>query len=281
MVIVQGDTSTAFAASLTSFYQKIPVGHVEAGLRTNNIYSPFPEEINRRLISQVSSLHFAPTQKAFNNLKESNVTGEIHLTGNTVIDSIRNILKNIPNKEFKNINFTKDKVLATIHRRENWGKNIENFCLGIIKTLDRQDNLSILLPMHPNNIVRKSLKKFLNNHPKVCLTEPLKYSEFIFALKNCYLVVTDSGGVQEEAPFLQKPVLIFRENTEREESIEIGNSKLIGTSPETLERELIHLINDKKAYMKMSEYNEAYGDGYSSERILKACKKNLNNMNFN
>ena len=282
LVIVQGDTTSAFAASICSFYQKIPVAHVEAGLRTDDLYSPFPEEINRRLISQIASLHFAPTQKAFTNLKNANVLGEIHLTGNTVIDSIRISLKNLPEKKFKNIYFSKDKViLATIHRRENWGQNIENFCNGILNTLDENKNVSVILPMHPNSIVRKTIKKLLSKHSKVCLTEPLKYTDFLYALKNCYLVVTDSGGIQEEAPFLQKPVLIFRDTTERKESVELGSSKLIGTSSENLKKELNCLLKEKSFYAKMIKHKDAYGDGFSSKRILEACKKNLEKINVN
>ena len=277
IVFVQGDTTSAFAASLASFYEKIPVAHIEAGLRTNDKYSPFPEEINRRLISQIATLHFAPTKESLNNLNEANIHKNIFNVGNTVIDSMKIVLKNVKRPNFQNIDWGKDKViLATAHRRENLGRNLENFAKGIKRVLDQSKNISLILPMHPNPKVRETLKKHLSNQPKICLTEPLNYKEFLAVLKNCFMVITDSGGLQEEAPFLKKPLLIFRDTTERMEAVVAGSSKLIGTSADSIEAEVLNLINNNDDYKKMTKFSNLFGNGTASKKILKETFSFLN-----
>jgi UDP-N-acetylglucosamine 2-epimerase (non-hydrolysing) len=268
LVIVQGDTTTAFAAALAAFYQKIPVGHVEAGLRTNDIYDPYPEEVNRRLISQLTQLHFAPTELAIANLKNSGVTGEIHHTGNTVIDALLTIVKQNPPCEIPGLDWVKYRVLlATVHRRENWGKPLTNIIEGFKLILNKFEDTVLLLPLHRNPTVRNPLKEALGNHPRVFLTEPLNYTELIGAIQRCYLLLTDSGGLQEEAPSLGKPVLVLRETTERPEAVEAGTAKLIGTNSEQIFLNAQKLLSNNNAYQKMAESINPFGDGTASIKI--------------
>ena len=277
LIIVQGDTSSAFSAALTGFYKKIPVAHIEAGLRTDNIYDPFPEEINRRLISNIANIHFAPTIKARDNLVKSNIIENVHVTGNTVIDTMLLVAKSSPDLEIKNFNNKKNKlILVTIHRRENWGKKTESISNGLRKFLDSNPEAFILIPMHLNKIVRDPIKKILGNHPRVILKEPLDYQSLIATMKLCYFLITDSGGLQEEAPSLGKPVLIIRETTERPEAIEAGTAKLIGTNCEKINSEANLLFRDKVLYRKMARSVNPFGDGKASKRILKIVKNFLN-----
>ena len=277
LVLVQGDTSTAFSAALASFYKKIPVGHVEAGLRTNNLLRPFPEEGNRRLISHLSSIHFAPTELSRQNLLKENVTGKIVVTGNTVIDSLLMISKRELNLPTKKIKWKSHNVLfATIHRRENWGENVTNISKGLLKVINESPNTSLIVPLHLNPKVRNPILKILDNHPRIELTEPLDYEQSIACMKNAMIILTDSGGIQEEAPSLSKPVLVLRESTERIEAVEAGAAKVIGTNPENIYKETMKLINKKDYYLSMSRVPNPYGDGKASERILKACEKFLN-----
>ena len=276
LVIVQGDTSTAFAAALGAFYEQIPVGHIEAGLRTNQLCDPFPEEGNRRLISQIGSLHFAPTNKSKVNLLNSGINGIIEVTGNTVIDALITISKKniIPN--FSGIDWKKKVIFVSVHRRENWGLRLQDIIKGLKMILKEYKNLIILLPLHPNPIVREPLLEAFQNTKRVILTEPLNYSELVGTIKNCYALLTDSGGLQEEAPSFGKPVLVLRNTTERPEAIDAGTAKLIGTDPKSILRETGNILINKKAYEEMSKAINPFGDGKASERILKICKEFLN-----
>lgn len=276
IVIIQGDTSTAFAAALAAFYKKIKVAHVEAGLRTDVLFNPFPEEANRRLISQISSIHFAPTNNAKQNLINSGVCGNIYLTGNTVIDSLlytAEKTKYDSKYRFKNKDIKL--ILCTIHRRENWSK-IKEITSGILKILETYKNINLIIPLHKNETVRKPIIEILGKHKRVSLTEPLEYEELIAVIKNCYLILTDSGGLQEEAPSLGKPVIVLRDNTERVEALKSGTAKLVGTQPDNIYKEVEKLIIDNKAYEKMSQAINPFGDGKSSKRILEICLEELN-----
>ncbi len=279
LVIVQGDTTTAFAASLAAFYKKIPVAHVEAGLRTNNISDPFPEEINRRLISQIATLHFAPTEIAKSNLINSSVNGKIFMTGNTVIDALHMILERskpftLELDEFQSV---EKLILTTVHRRENLGENLLSIIDAIKKTISKFSNVGFLIPMHPNPLVRENFLKHLRQYKRVFLIEPLDYEKLVSALKYCFFVLTDSGGLQEEAPSLGKPVLVLRKTTERIESIESGTAKLIGTNSLIIQKEISKLLLDKDLYRKMSDAVNPYGDGQARKRICNECKNFLRN----
>lgn len=268
MVLVQGDTSTAFVAALVAFYQKIPVGHVEAGLRTNDLFNPYPEEANRRLISQIAQLHFAPTDKAVENLSASRVVGEIHKTGNTVIDALLNMAKQNPECQIPGLQWQKFRViLATVHRRENWDK-LADIGQSFLTILDRFPDVALLLPLHRNPTVREPLRAILGHHQRVFLTEPLDYGQLVGAMQNCYLVMTDSGGLQEEAPSLGKPVLVLRETTERPEAVEAGTAKLVGTNQELVVGAATELLKDVETYEKMANAINPFGDGHAAERIL-------------
>ncbi|BAP17151.1 non-hydrolyzing UDP-N-acetylglucosamine 2-epimerase [cyanobacterium endosymbiont of Epithemia turgida] len=277
LVIVQGDTTTAFAATLAAFYQQIPIGHVEAGLRTDDIYNPFPEEANRRLISQLAQLHFAPTQLAVENLKRSGVTGEIHLTGNTVIDALLTVAKKKQQTlDIKGLDTNNYRLLlTTVHRRENWGQPLQNILTSLRLILDKYPDTILLLPMHRNPVVREPIQKVLQDHPRVFLTEPLGYGELVVAIQNCYLLLTDSGGLQEEAPSLGKPVLVLRETTERPEAVEAGTAKLVGTNSQNILAEASKLLNSKNAYKKMANAINPFGDGKASDRILEIVQRYL------
>lgn len=269
LVIVQGDTTTAFAAALAAFYQKIPIGHVEAGLRTDNIFNPYPEEANRRLISQIAQLHFAPTPLATENLHRSGVLGEVHLTGNTVIDALLNVAKSepacdIPGLEWENYRV----ILATVHRRENWGEPLESIAKGFLQVLDKFPDTALLLPLHRNPTVREPLQAMLGNHPRIFLTEPLDYAQLVGAIMRSHLLLTDSGGLQEEAPSLGKPVLVLRETTERPEAVSAGTAKLVGTKTESIVKNAVQLLSNPTAYETMANAINPFGDGRASERIL-------------
>jgi UDP-N-acetylglucosamine 2-epimerase (non-hydrolysing) len=270
LIIVQGDTTTAFAAALAAFYQQIPIGHVEAGLRTNDIYNPYPEEVNRRLISQLTKLHFAPTTLAVENLKKSGVTGDIHHTGNTVIDALLTVANTQPDCEITGLNWSNYRVLlATVHRRENWGEPLQDIIKGFSLLLEKYPDTALLLPLHRNPTVREPIQSALGSHPRVFLTEPLDYAGLVGAIQRCYLLLTDSGGIQEEAPSLGKPVLVLRETTERPEAVQAGTAKLIGTSPEQILAQAGELLSDQKAYDRMANAINPFGDGQASQRILK------------
>ena len=276
LVLVQGDTTTAFAAGLAAFYEQIPVGHVEAGLRTDNLLDPFPEEANRRLLSQLSSLHFAPTPKAQANLQASGVVGEVSVTGNTVIDALLLMAKTASEPHFEDIDWQRQRViLATVHRRENWGDRLQTIASGIRQVLDRHPDTSLLLPLHRNPTVREPLQRLLGDHPRVVLTEPLDYDRLVAAMKGCTLLLTDSGGLQEEAPALGKPVLVLRRTTERPEAVDAGTARLVGTDSSCIVEEVSRLLNDSSAYEAMSRAVNPFGDGQASQRILHLCRTHL------
>ena len=272
LVLVQGDTTTAFAAALSAFYEQIPVGHVEAGLRTDNLLDPFPEEANRRLISQIAHLHFAPTRQSEANLQASGVVGRVLLTGNTVIDALLRMSERAPTLSDLSIDWDAQRViLATVHRRENWGERLKNIADGILRVLDSHPDTVLLLPLHRNPTVREPLQELLGDHPRVVLTEPLDYDRLVAAMKGCTLLLTDSGGLQEEAPALGKPVLVLRETTERPEAVEAGTARLVGTDPTTIHREASLLLENSEAYNAMAKAVNPFGDGQASGRILEAA----------
>lgn len=269
IVLVQGDTTTAFAAALAAFYQQIPVGHVEAGLRTNNIYDPYPEEANRRLISQITQLHFAPTTQAVANLQASGVTGAIHHTGNTVIDALLTVAGKQPTCNIPNLDWSQYRtILATVHRRENWGAPLQNIANGFLQVLEKFADTALVLPLHRNPTVREPLQALLGQHPRVFLTEPLDYTELVGAIQRSHLLLTDSGGLQEEAPSLGKPVLVLRETTERPEAVTAGTAKLIGTHTDRILAEASQLLQETDAYNAMAKAINPFGDGHASERIM-------------
>jgi len=268
MVISQGDTTTAFAAALAAFYQQIPVGHVEAGLRTDNILNPFPEEANRRLVSQIATLHFAPTETSVKNLKNSGVVQGIHQTGNTVIDALLTVAERAPVCEVPGLDWENHRViLSTVHRRENWGDPLKDIAQSFLEILERFPDTALLLPLHRNPTVREPLKALLDSHPRAFLVEPLDYAQLVGAMKRCYLLLTDSGGLQEEAPGLGKPVLVLRETTERPEAVEAGTAKLVGTHTATVVQAASELLSDESAYLEMAKAVNPFGDGQAARRI--------------
>ncbi|MEL6470977.1 MAG: UDP-N-acetylglucosamine 2-epimerase (non-hydrolyzing) [Cyanobacteria bacterium J06623_4] len=270
MVISQGDTTTAFTAALAAFYQKIPVGHVEAGLRTDNILNPFPEEANRRLVSQIATLHFAPTETSVQNLKASGISQGVHQTGNTVIDALLRVADKSPDCEVPGLDWSAHRViLSTVHRRENWGEPLADIANSFLQILDRFPDTALLLPLHRNPTVRDPLKAALDSHPRAFLVEPLDYAQLVGAMKRAYLLLTDSGGLQEEAPGLGKPVLVLRETTERPEAIAAGTAKLVGTQPSEVVAAATTLLQSEQAYAAMARAVNPFGDGHASERIAK------------
>jgi UDP-N-acetylglucosamine 2-epimerase (non-hydrolysing) len=273
LVLVQGDTTTALAAAIAAFYQKIPVGHVEAGLRTDDLFNPYPEEANRRLISQITQLHFAPTALAVEHLQRSGVVGAVHQTGNTVIDALLSVAARHPTCPIPNLDWHQYRVLlSTVHRRENWGEPLLNIAQGFLHLLDKFPDTALLLPLHRNPTVREPLQTLLGNHPRVFLTEPLDYAELVGAIQRCYLLLTDSGGLQEEAPSLGKPVLVLRETTERPEAIAAGTAKLVGTHPQKILDVAAELLSNPVTYEQMATAVNPFGDGRASQRILQIVK---------
>ena len=286
VVFVHGDTTTTFASALACYYQKITVSHVEAGLRTGNIYSPWPEEANRKLTSQIAKYHFAPTQLSKDNLLKENVQGDnIVITGNTVIDSLFMILENFTeNKLLRqqlidkiNLDFINDKppktksksiVLVTGHRRENFGDGFLNICNALKTIALNNPYCEIVYPVHLNPNVRKPVYDILNSQTNIHLIEPLEYEPFIFLMSQSDIILTDSGGIQEEAPSLGKPVLVMRDTTERPEAIVSGTVKLVGTNREKIIYEVQNLLDNKKAYEAMSGAHNPYGDGKACKRIV-------------
>ena len=290
IVLVHGDTTTAFTTSLACFYNNIAVAHVEAGLRTNNISSPYPEEFNRQMVSKIANIHFAPTNRNVNNLLLEGIKkNKIVLTGNTVIDSLYWIIKAIENNKSKKkkltnnllkkltFDFEKNKfILITGHRRENFGSGFLKICKAIKILAKKHSDVHFIYPLHMNPSVQVPVKKSLANIDNVHLIKPLEYETFILLLYNCYFVLTDSGGIQEEAPSLGKPVLVMRETTERPEAIIAGTVKLVGTDTKSIVKNSDKLINNKKFYNSMSEKNNPYGNGNSSIKIIKYIKKYFN-----
>jgi UDP-N-acetylglucosamine 2-epimerase (non-hydrolysing) len=277
LVLVQGDTTTAFAAALAAFYEQIPVGHVEAGLRTDNIFDPYPEEANRRLISQLALLHFAPTHVSARNLAASGVVGETVTTGNTVIDALLLMAQQAAPFELPGLDFERQRViLATVHRRENWGERLQEIGRGFLAVLERFPDTALLLPLHRNPTVREPLQALLGDHPRAFLVEPLDYDRLVAAMRGATLLLTDSGGLQEEAPALGKPVLVLRRTTERPEAVDAGTAKLIGTDAADILREASALLENPEAYEAMARAHNPFGDGQASARILDTSRSFLN-----
>lgn len=286
MILVHGDTTTTFASSLCAFYHKIPVGHVEAGLRTGNLLSPWPEEGNRRLTGSVASLHFAPTEKSRENLLRENVPKEnIKVTGNTVIDSLLSVVKMIEIRERVNDEISNllseippqnRIILITAHRRENFGQGFQNICEAVLELSRKYIDVEFVFPVHLNPNVRGPVMKMLSNISNIHLIEPLEYLSFVNLMSKSYLVLTDSGGIQEEAPSLGKPVLVMRDTTERPEAVRAGTVILVGTEKSTIINNTIKLLDNKEIYEKMSFAHNPYGDGNASNRIINAIKEFLN-----
>jgi UDP-N-acetylglucosamine 2-epimerase (non-hydrolysing) len=273
LVLVQGDTTTAMAAALAAFYQRIPVGHVEAGLRTHDRYNPFPEEINRNLISVLSSYHFAPTKKAVAALLREGINkNNIFLTGNTVVDALQMITKGRATAHFRGLR-KKKIILITAHRRENFGQPFENICNALKEIAARNPDIEIVYPVHMNPNVAGPAHKILNHRDRIKLVQPLEYLDLVELMKKSYLVLTDSGGIQEEAPVFGKPVLVLREETERPEGIEAKVAKLVGTDKTRIIRETELLLHNRKAYLKMANAVSPYGDGKAAKRIVKIIRE--------
>jgi len=274
-ILVQGDTTTTFAATLAAFYQRIPVGHIEAGLRSYDKLNPYPEEINRLLTDALCELHFAPTPTAKRNLFKENIKGEsVFVTGNTVIDALYLALNKphrFTNSVLKKINFDGRRIiLLTAHRRENWGLPLENICLSIRRLIQKYEDLEIVYPVHLNPNVKKVVYRILKNYPRIHLIEPLDYLDFVSLMNRCFLVLTDSGGLQEEAPALGKPVLVLRKVTERPEGVKAGTVKVVGLSKENIFREVCKLLNNREMYRRVATSVNPYGDGKASSRIVNA-----------
>jgi UDP-N-acetylglucosamine 2-epimerase (non-hydrolysing) len=270
IVLAQGDTTTVLAAALATSYQKIPFGHVEAGLRTDNKFDPFPEEINRRLTGQLTDLHFAPTLRSKENLQREGVAdASIYLTGNTVIDALQQVVS-ASKTETSTDGAALRTILVTTHRRENWGEPLEGIANALHEIVEKFPDTRILLPMHKNPLVREPLQRILGKHPRVSLVEPPDYLDFVRMMEGAHLVLTDSGGVQEEAPALGLPVLVMRRTTERPEGVTAGTSKLVGTDKDEIVREASRLLGGAAAYEEMSRAANPYGDGKASERIAQA-----------
>ncbi len=273
MILVHGDTTTTFSGALAAFYQQIKVGHVEAGLRTFDKYFPFPEEMNRKLTGSLADLHFAPTKGSKANLlREGIKESDVFITGNTVIDAMSHTVKE--NYKFENellnkIDFENKKVIMiTAHRRENWGEGIENICDALNKIVEENNDVELVYLVHLNPIVKDVVTKKLGNKDRIHLLPPLDTKETHNLMNKCFMVMTDSGGLQEEAPHLGKPVLVLRDVTERPEAVEYGTVKLVGTDIEKIVSEANSLIRDKDQYLKMSKAANPYGDGYASKRIV-------------
>lgn len=281
IVLVHGDTTTTSATTLAAFYQKIKVGHIEAGLRTNNIYSPWPEEANRQITSVIANLHFAPTRTSQNNLLKENKDKEnILICGNTVIDTLFLVLDRIEkdsalkNKIINDISKQyelkneKKIILITGHRRENFGEGFIEICKAIKMIADNNPAIDIVYPVHLNPNVQKPVRKMLSDSHNIFLIDPMPYQSFIYIMSKSYFIITDSGGIQEEAPSLGKPVLVMRDTTERPEAVESGTVKLVGTNSQTIFEQSQMLLDDENEYKKMSKAHNPYGDGFASKRIV-------------
>jgi len=283
-VLVHGDTTTTLSASLASYYNKIPVGHVEAGLRTGNIYSPWPEEVNRKITGDISDMHFAPTENAFENLvSEGKDPDNIFVTGNSVIDALYDVVEKINNdktiqqhldSKFEFLDINKPLILVTGHRRENFGKGIENICKAL-KKISKQREVQIVYPVHLNPNVQEVVNTALSGIKNIFLIEPLDYLPFVYLMNRSKIILTDSGGIQEEAPSLGKPVFVLRDTTERPEAIDVGTARLVGTNIKKIADSVIQILDNGKLYEQMSKLNNPYGNGTASIKILNALKERL------
>lgn len=276
MILVHGDTTTTFAGALAGFYSKVKIGHVEAGLRTYDKYSPFPEEMNRKLVGSMADLHFCPTENNKNNLLKENIPGDgIYITGNTVIDALKTTVSDsyeFETPELKEIDFSKKVIVLTAHRRENLGEPMENIFRAVKKIAEEYEDVEIVYPVHLNPLVREPANRILGDVENVHLIEPLDVQELHNLMDRAYLVMTDSGGLQEEAPALGKPVLVLRQETERPEAVNAGTVKMAGTDEEEIYRLAKMLLDNKEEYEKMNKAANPYGDGKASPRIVQAIK---------
>lgn len=282
-VLVHGDTTTTMAASLAAFYRMVPVGHVEAGLRTGNRYAPWPEEMNRKITDVITDLYFAPTETSRRNLLSEGVAADaIHVTGNTVIDALLQVVRQIERspelqdrfaRQFDYLSSNRRRlILVTGHRRENFGDGFESICHALAD-LSRRDDVEIVYPVHLNPNVREPVNRLLAGRPTVHLIEPLDYLPFVYLMNRAYLIITDSGGVQEEAPSLGKPVLVMRDVTERPEAVDAGTVRLVGTDRARIVVEATRLLDDAAAYLAMSRAHNPYGDGAASARIVEEVRR--------
>lgn len=275
LALVQGDTTTAVAAALAAFHERVPVGHVEAGLRTDNIYDPFPEEMNRRLVTQLTSLHFAATRRAADRLLEEGVAHDrVHLTGNPVVDAVHWIRSREGVAGGSPPAMTR-LILVTAHRRENLGAPLARICAALQMLIADHDDVEIVYPVHPNPVVTGPVRAALGATPRIHLLPPVSYDELLAYMDQSYLVLTDSGGLQEEATVLGRPVLIMRETTERQEAIEAGAAELVGTDPTTIRSRVATLLRDATAYSVMATPRDLFGDGHAAERIVRAIREFL------
>lgn len=272
IVLVHGDTTTTFAAGLAAFYNQVKIGHVEAGLRTWNKFSPFPEEVNRQITDIISDLYFAPTMQSVENLKKENHNlDNVYITGNTAIDALKYTVQNDYHHEvLDSIAEGNRMVLVTMHRRENQGKPMESVFRAMLKVLEEQSDVEIIFPVHLNPVVQKAAQSILGNHNRVHLINPLEVIDFHNIASKSYFIMSDSGGVQEEAPSLGVPVLVLRDTTERPEGVAAGTLKLVGTNEDDVYQEMSHLLNNQELRNKMAQTENPYGDGTASEKIADA-----------
>jgi len=269
IVLVQGDTTTAMVGALAAYYHKIPVGHIEAGLRTEDRYNPFPEEVNRRVISALATLHFAPTQTAVDTLlAEGHSASSIHMTGNTIVDALMMTVRENC-REDDVVAKGHRRILVTAHRRENHGEPLQNICKALRLLVDRNGDVEIVYPVHMNPNVHKPVYRALSGHERIQLVQPVAYAELVRMLHGSYLVLTDSGGIQEEAPALGKPVLVMRKTTERPEGVTAGVAKLVGVETDSIVDSVETLLSDAHEYERMARAVNPYGDGHAAERTVK------------
>ncbi|WP_180160962.1 non-hydrolyzing UDP-N-acetylglucosamine 2-epimerase [Acinetobacter sp. YH01004] len=283
VVLVHGDTATTFAASLAAYYHKIAVGHVEAGLRTGDIYSPWPEEANRKLTGALTTYHFAPTQSSYNNLIKENIDPKnITITGNTVIDALLTVKEKVETdraviaqfeQQFNFLDSTKKLILVTGHRRENFGQGFLNICTALANIAKQYPDVQIVYPVHLNPNVQKPVNELLSGISNIYLIAPQDYLPFVYLMNRSYLILTDSGGIQEEAPSLGKPVLVMRDTTERPEAVEAGTVKLVGTDAALIQQSVIELLENTDLYQTMAAAHNPYGDGTASQQIIRALNK--------
>lgn len=282
VILVHGDTATTFAASLAAYYHKVQVGHVEAGLRTGDIYSPWPEEANRQLTSVLTQYHFAPTQNSYDNLIKENIDAtNIVITGNTVIDALLTVKEKVETdqemqarfaQQFDFLDASKKLILVTGHRRENFGQGFEDICLALANIAQKNPEVQIVYPVHLNPNVQKPVNELLSGIDNIKLIEPQDYLPFVYLMNKSYLILTDSGGIQEEAPSLGKPVLVMRDTTERPEAVSAGTVKLVGTDPVVIEDSVMELLENEDLYKKMTEAHNPYGDGTACQQIINFLK---------
>lgn len=282
VVLVHGDTATTFAASLAAYYHKIAIGHVEAGLRTGDIYSPWPEEANRKLTGALTNYHFAPTQSSYNNLIKENIDpNNIIITGNTVIDALLTVKYKVENdqkiiadfeQKFNFLDKNKKMILVTGHRRENFGQGFLNICKALANIAQQYPDVQIVYPVHLNPNVQQPVNELLAGITNIHLISPQDYLPFVYLMNRSYLILTDSGGIQEEAPSLGKPVLVMRDTTERPEAVEAGTVKLVGTDAAVIEKSVTDLLENTELYKQMAEAHNPYGDGTSCKQIIEFLK---------